>query len=61
VKGQGHLAIDLDEALHQDLLHLLAGKRVLETVTEDEHEGKALAELVGTGRRARGLTGYAGD
>merc|ERR1712166_93422 len=39
---------------HAKLPHLLLGECVLKTITEDEHQGKALAELVGTGGRARG-------
>lgn len=46
------LAVDLDEALLEDSSNLLAGKSVLETVTEEDGQGKRLAELVGTGRGA---------
>jgi hypothetical protein len=47
-------AVDLHQAHHANLLDLLLGECVLETVTEDEHQGKALAELVGTGGGAWG-------
>merc|ERR1712205_127118 len=46
------LAVDLDETLHEDLLHLLFGEGVLETVAQHKDEGQALAQLVGAGRRA---------
>jgi len=49
-----NLAVDLDEALHEDGLDLLVGERVLQAVAKDEDKGKALAELVRAGRRARG-------
>jgi len=52
-----HLAVNLDETLHEDLLDLLLGKSVLETVTENEDERKALTELVRASGRARGLEG----
>merc|ERR1711937_758023 len=47
-------AVDLHQTHHADLLHLLLGEGIFETVTEDEHQGEALAELVGTGRWAWG-------
>ena len=47
------LAIDLDEALHEDLLDFLLGQGVLQSVTEDEHKRKALTELVRASGRAR--------
>ena len=50
-----HLAVDLDEALHEDGLDLLVGERVLQAVAKDEDKGKALAELVGARRGAGGL------
>ena len=46
--------IYLDEALHDDHLDLLVGKRVLEAVTEKDGQGKALTELVRTGGGTRG-------
>ena len=49
------LAIDLDQALHDNRGHLLAGQSIFETVAEEDGEGKAFAELVGTGRGAGGL------
>ena len=45
----------LDEALHDDHLDLLVGKRVLEAVTEKDGQGKALTELVGTSRWTSGI------
>merc|ERR1711998_142004 len=53
-----HLAVDLDEALHEDLLHLLAGESVFEAVAQHEDERQALAQLVGT-RRGTGSPGAA--
>merc|ERR1712167_142724 len=53
-----HLAVDLDEALHEDLLHLLAGEGVFEAVAQHEDERQALAQLVGT-RRGTGSPGAA--
>jgi hypothetical protein len=47
------LAVDLDQPLVGDLGDLLAGHRILETVTEEDGEGKGFAELV----RARGGAG----
>jgi len=46
------LAVDLDATLHADLLALLVVKSVLQAVAEDNADGKALTELVGTGGRA---------
>jgi len=48
------LAVNLDEALHDNHLNLLVGQGVLEAVTQQDRERKALAKLVGTGGRARG-------
>ena len=53
--GVGHvgadLAIDLDEALHQDRLGLAVVERIFETVADEDDQGHAVAELVRTGRR----------
>eukprot|EP00298_Acanthocystis_sp_HF-20_P004774 c15083_g1_i1.p2 GENE.c15083_g1_i1~~c15083_g1_i1.p2 ORF type:complete len:206 (-),score=-51.06 c15083_g1_i1:39-656(-) len=48
------LAVNLDESLHADSLDFLASQGVLETVSEEDGQGKALAELVGTGGGAGG-------
>merc|ERR1712196_202088 len=48
-----HLAIDLHEALHENLLHLLLGQRILEAIAQDKDKRQALAELVRTSGRAR--------
>jgi len=45
-------AVDLHETHHANLLHLLLGEGILETVTEDEHQREALTELVWAGRWA---------
>lgn len=45
------LAVDLDEALHQDGLGLAVVEGVLEAVAEEDDEGQALPLLVRTGRR----------
>ena len=47
------LAVNLDEALHEDGGHLLVGERVLQAVAQDEAQGKALAGLVGASMRRR--------
>jgi hypothetical protein len=49
------LAIDLDQPLHGDLGHFLAGHRILQTVAEEDSEGKGFAEPVGTGGGAGSL------
>jgi len=48
-------AIDFDETLGEDLLDLGVRESVLETIPQEERERKALAQLVGTGRRARSV------
>ena len=57
--GEGHvgadLAVDLDEALHQDGPGLAVVERILEAVADEDDQGHALAELMRTGRRARGI------
>lgn len=50
------LAIDLDEPLHADLLDLVSGQRVLEPVPQEDDEGQALPQLVGTGGGPRSLS-----
>ena len=42
------LAVNLDEALHEDGGHLLVGERVLQAVAQEHRERHALAELVRT-------------
>ena len=49
------LAVDLDEALHHDGLGLAVVERILEPVTHEDDERHAVAELVRTSRRARGI------
>lgn len=49
------LAVDLDEPLHADLLHLIPSQGVLEAVPQEDDEGQALPQLVGTGGRTRSL------
>jgi len=49
------LSVDLDETLLDNGGDLTAGKGVLQSVTKEDGEGKALSELVRTGRWARGL------
>lgn len=49
------LAIDLDESLHADLLHLIPSQGVLEAVPQENDEGQALPQLVGTGGRTGSL------
>lgn len=50
-----NLSIDLNQALHNDAVDLTLVQGVLETVADKHDEGKALTELVGASRRARGL------
>ena len=45
-------AIDLYEALHDDLLDLTAIESVLETISDEDDKRKAVAELVRTRRGA---------
>lgn len=54
------LAIDLDEPLHADLLHLVPSQGVLEAVPQENDEGQALPQLVGTGGRTRSLRSRGG-
>lgn len=51
------LAVDLDEPLHADLLHLISSQGVLEAVPQEDDEGQALSQLVGTGGRTWSLKG----
>mmetsp|Transcript_32294 Transcript_32294/g.83819 ORF Transcript_32294/g.83819 Transcript_32294/m.83819 type:complete len:212 (-) Transcript_32294:7-642(-) len=48
------LAVNLDEALHEDGVHLSAVEGVLKAVPQKKDEGKGLPELVGTSRGAGG-------
>jgi hypothetical protein len=47
-------AVNLDEALHADCVALSLGKGVLQAVTQDNDEGKGLAEFVRTSAGSRG-------
>ena len=49
------LAIDLDQALHDNGGNLAASQGILEAVAEENREGERFTELVGTGRRAGSL------
>jgi hypothetical protein len=53
--GEGHvganLAVNLDQSLHGDRLGLTVVERVLQTVAQEDDEGKAFSLLVGTGGR----------
>jgi hypothetical protein len=44
------LAIDLDQALHEDGLGLAVVEGILEAVSDEDDQRHAVAELVGTGR-----------
>lgn len=52
--GEGHvgadLVVDLDQALHDNGLGLAVVEGVLQAVTDEDDQGKAVASLVGTGR-----------
>lgn len=50
------LAVDLDEALHEDGLGLTGIERVLQSVTDEDDQGQRVAELV----RTRGSLGRIG-
>ena len=53
-RGEGgvgaDLAINLDEALHEDGVDLAGVERILETVAEEDDQRQRVAELVRTGR-----------
>ena len=49
------LAIDLDQALHDNREDLLAGQGIFQPVTEEDGKRKAFPELVGTRGGARSL------
>lgn len=49
------LAVDLDEALHEDGLGLAVVQGVLEAVAEEDDQWQAVAGLVGTGRGLRSV------
>lgn len=49
------LAIDLDEALHEDSLGLAVVQRVLEAVAHEDNEGEGIAGFVRTSRRLGGV------
>lgn len=49
------LAVNLDQTLHEDGLGLAVVQGILQTVADEDDEGHALALLVRTGRRLRGV------
>jgi len=49
------LAVDLDKALHHDGLGLAVVERILEAVADEDDQRHAVAQLVRTSRRARGI------
>ena len=57
--GVGHvgadLAVNLDQALHEDGLGLAVVEGVLEAVADEDNQRQAVAELVRTGRRLGGI------
>ena len=55
------LAVDLDEPLHADLLDLVSGQGVLQPVPQEDDEGQALPQFVGTGGGTRSLGGGGGE
>ena len=44
-----NFAVDFDEALHDDLLDLAAIEGILQAISDEDDERKAVAELVRTG------------
>lgn len=57
--GVGHvgadLAVNLDQALHEDGAGLAEVERILESVADEDNQGHAVAELVRTSGWARGI------
>ena len=51
VRVGADLAVDLDKTLHHNVGNLTAGERVFQAVAEEQHQRKALTELVRTSRR----------
>lgn len=49
------LAVNLDQALHDNGLGLASVKSILETISDEDDEGHAVTELVRTGRWAGGI------
>lgn len=49
------LAVDLDQALHENRLGLAVVQGILETVADEDDQGQAVAELVRTGRGLGGI------
>lgn len=49
------LAVDLDEALHEDGIDLAGVEGVLQPVTDEDDERETVPQLVRTGRWARGI------
>mmetsp|Transcript_15869 Transcript_15869/g.31885 ORF Transcript_15869/g.31885 Transcript_15869/m.31885 type:complete len:246 (+) Transcript_15869:339-1076(+) len=47
------LAVNLDEALHEDVLHLLGVEGILETIAQKNDQRQALTQLVGASGRPR--------
>lgn len=45
-----HLAVNLDQTLHDNFGHLSAVQSVLETVSQEDQQRQRLAQLVWTGR-----------
>jgi hypothetical protein len=50
------LAVNLDNALGDNELGLLAGQSILQSVPEEDNQRKTLTELVGTRGRVRSLS-----
>lgn len=49
------LAVDLDKSLHADFLNLISSQSVLQPIPQEDDEGQALPQLVGTSGRPRSL------
>lgn len=49
------LAVNLDQALHEDGLGLAVVERILEAVSDEDDQRHAVTELVRTGRGLRGV------
>lgn len=49
------LAIDLDQALHDNSLGLAGVESILETISDEDDQGHAITELVRTSRRTRSI------
>ena len=43
-----NFVVNLDQTLHNNFLHIVGGKSVLQTIPQEDDEGQRLPQLVGT-------------